>query len=124
MQLLLKRLLLALEALAWTAFFAFALTFLALRYWVLPNIEDHRARIGAAISQAAGLPVKIGALETDWAGLRPRLSISDVRVYDRDGREALVLPMVENVVSWRSLLFLDLRLHSFVIDRPKLEVVS
>lgn len=122
MQILLKRLLLALEALAWTAFFAFALTFLALRYWVLPNIEDHRARIVAAISQAAGLPVKIGALETDWAGLRPRLSISDVRVYDRDGREALVLPLVENVVSWRSLLFLDLRLHSFVIDRPKLEV--
>jgi len=122
MQILLKRLLLALEVLAWTAFFAFALTFLALRYWVLPNIEDRREQIVAAISRAVGLPVKIGALETDWAGLRPRLSISDVRVYDRNGREALVLPAVENVVSWRSILFLDLRLHSFVIDRPALAV--
>jgi len=122
MLILLKRLLLLLEALAWSAFFAFALTFLALRYWVLPNIEDHRERIVAAISQAVGLPVTIGALETDWAGLRPRLSISELRVYDRGGREALVLPMVENVVSWRSLVFMDLRLHSFLIDRPKLAV--
>ncbi len=122
MRILLKRLLLALEVLAWTAFFAFALTFLALRYWVLPNVEQRREDIVAAISQAVGLPVTIGALETDWAGLRPRLSISEVRVYDRGGREALVLPLVENVVSWRSLLFLDLRLHSFLIDGPKLEV--
>jgi len=122
MQILLKRFLLVLEALAWTAFFVFALTFLALRYWVLPNIEGQREHIVAAISQAVGLPVKIGALETDWAGLRPRLSISDVRVYDRGGREALVLPVVENVVSWRSLVFMDLRLHSFLIDGPKLEV--
>ncbi|MGQ0511723.1 MAG: YhdP family protein [Betaproteobacteria bacterium] len=122
MRIFLKRTLLALEMLAWTAFFAFALTFLALRYWVLPNIEGQRERIVAAISQAVGLPVTIGALETDWAGLRPRLSISDVRVYDRGGREALVLPVVENVVSWRSLMFMDLRLHSFLIDGPKLEV--
>ena len=122
MHIFLKRSLLALEVLAWTAFFAFALAFLVLRYWVLPNVEDHRERIVAAISQAVGLPVTIGALETDWAGLRPRLSISEVRVYDRGGREALVLPLVENVVSWRSLLFMDLRLHSFLIDGPKLAV--
>ncbi|MBM3354717.1 MAG: hypothetical protein FJY47_02625, partial [Betaproteobacteria bacterium] len=94
-----KRLLLALELLVWTGFFAFALAFIALRYWVLPNIESQRENIVAAISKAIGLPVKIGALETDWAGLRPRLLISDVRVYDRGGREALVLPGVENVVS-------------------------
>jgi xanthine/uracil/vitamin C permease (AzgA family) len=31
--------LLALEIVAWTGFFAFALTFLALRYWVLPEID-------------------------------------------------------------------------------------
>jgi len=118
----LKRLLLALELLVWTGFFAFALAFIALRYWVLPNIESQRENIVAAISKAIGLPVKIGALETDWAGLRPRLLISDVRVYDRGGREALVLPGVENVVSWDSLLFMDLRLQTFVIDRPKLSV--
>lgn len=118
----LRALLRALEVLAWAAFFAFALVFLALRYWLLPNVERYREDIVAAISRSIGLPVRIGALATDWQGLRPRLSISDVRVYDRDGREALVLPAVENVVSWRSLLALDLRLHSFVIEGPKLAV--
>ena len=102
-----KNLLRALEVLAWAAFFAFALVFLALRYWLLPNVERYREDIVAAISRSIGLPVKIGALATDWQGLRPRLSISEVRVYDRDGREALVLPTVENVVSWRSLFALN-----------------
>jgi uncharacterized protein (TIGR02099 family) len=118
----LRRLLRALEILAWAAFFAFAAVHLALRYWLLPNIENYRGDIVAKISHAVGLPVKIGAIATDWRGLRPRLSIADVRVYDAGGREALVLPAVENVIGWRSLFFGELRSHSFVIDRPKLEV--
>ena len=119
---LLRNLLRALEALAWTAFFAFAAVFLTLRYWVLPNVEQYRPEIVAAISRAIDLPVKIGTLTTDWQGLRPRLSISDVRIYDKDGREALVLPAVENVVAWRSFIVGGLRLHSFTIDGPKLAV--
>lgn len=117
-----RNLLRALEILAWAAFFAFAVVFLAVRYWVLPNVENYREDLVAEISRAVGLPVKIGALSTDWQGLRPRLSIADVRVYDSDGREALVLPAVENVVAWRSLFAGELRLHSFVIDGPKLAV--
>jgi len=118
----LRKLLRAVEVLAWAAFFAFATIFLALRYWLLPNVEQYRGEIVAAISGAIGLPVKIGALATDWQGLRPRLSISDVRVYDSDGREALVLPVVENVVAWRTLAARELRLHSFLIDAPKLAI--
>ena len=118
----LRNLLRALEILAWASFFAFAVVFLALRYWLLPNVENYRADIVAAISRSIGLPVKIGALSTDWQGLRPRLSIADLRVYDGNGREALVLPVVENVVAWRSLLVGELRLHSFLIDGPKLAV--
>src|SRR4029077_19019221 len=109
----LLRLLRVIEVLAWAAFFAFAVVFLALRYWVLPNVERYRGDIVAAISNSIGLEVRIGALATDWQGLRPRLAISDVRVYDRDGREALVLPSVENVVGWRSIAARELRLHSF-----------
>jgi uncharacterized protein (TIGR02099 family) len=112
----------ALELLAWTAFFVFAVVFLVVRYWLLPNVENYRAEIVAAIARSSGLAVKIGALSTDWQGLRPRVSIADVRVYDSNGREALVLPSVENVVAWRSLFVGELRLHSFVIDGPKLAV--
>lgn len=118
----LRNLVRALEILAWVSFFAFATVFLGLRYWLLPNIEDYRGDIVAKISRAIGLPVKIGAITTDWQGLRPRLSTADVRIYDSSGREALVLPAVENVIGWRSLFFGELRSHSFVIDRPKLAV--
>ncbi len=118
----LLRLLRVIEVLAWAAFFAFAVIFLAVRYWLLPNVEQYRGDIVAAISSSIGLQVKIGAIATDWQGLRPRLAISDVRIYDRDGREALVLPAVENVVAWRSLAARELRLHSFLIDGPKLTV--
>ena len=39
----------AIEVLAWAAFFAFAVIFLALRYWLLPNVEHYRGDIVAAI---------------------------------------------------------------------------
>ena len=117
-----KALLRALEVLAWASFFSFAAIFLSLRYWILPDIERYRGDIVAAISQAIGLEVEIGKLAGDWQGLHPRISIADVRVHDRDGRDALVLPLVENVISWRSLFVGGLRLRSFAIDGPKLTV--
>ncbi len=122
MPIAIRRLLLALEVLAWTVFFAFALLVLGLRYAVLPNIERWREEIVAEISRTTGLSVRIGAIETDWAGLRPKVSIADVRLYDREGREALVLPAVEHVLSWRSLGARELRLASFVVEAPRLTI--
>jgi uncharacterized protein YhdP len=54
-----KRLLRATEILAWAAFFAFAALVLALRYWVLPDIERYREDIVAAMSRGIGLPVRV-----------------------------------------------------------------
>jgi uncharacterized protein (TIGR02099 family) len=110
------------EVLAWCAFFALAAALLALRYWVLPHIERYRGDIVAAISRGVGLEVRVGRVEAGWQGLRPHISLSDVRIYDAAGREALVLPSVENIVSWRSLLARELRLHSLVIDSPRLGI--
>jgi uncharacterized protein (TIGR02099 family) len=110
------------EALAWTLFFVVASFAIGLRYWILPNVERYRTEIVDAISRAIGLPVEIGAIRADWPGLYPTLEIADLRIRDREGREALVLPGVESAVSWRSLLHRELRLHSFSIDRPQLTV--
>ncbi len=95
---------------------------LALRFWVLPDIERYREDIVAAASRGLGMQVRIGAIEAGWMGLRPRVSLSDVRIYDAQGREALVLPAVDNVIAWRSLLHAELRLHTVVIDSPRLAV--
>ena len=110
------------ETLAWTVLLLFAASVLALRYWILPNIETHRAAVVGAFSRGLGLPVRVGRIQADWQGLRPRISLSDVRVYDPDGREALVLPAVHTIVSWRSLLFAQLRMRSLIIDSPRLAV--
>jgi uncharacterized protein (TIGR02099 family) len=115
-----KRLLRAIEILAWALVFACAGLVLAVRFWVLPDIERYREDIVAAMSRGIGLPVRVGAIQASWLGLRPQIALSDVRIYDAEGREALVLPSIENVIAWRSVLAGELRLHRLVIDRPRL----
>jgi len=111
-----------LEWLAWGAFFAFAAVFLALRFWLLPQVERYREEVVAALTRAVGLPVAIGALSAEWDGLHPRLTLSQVRISDRSGREALVLPAIEPVVGWATLFTGELRLYSLTIDGPRLSV--
>ncbi len=112
----------ALEVIGWVAFFVFAAVFFALRYWLLPDIERYRADIVAEFSRSIGLPVKIGSIDAGWQGFRPQIRLNDVHILDREGRDALTLPSIDSVVSWRSLLFLDLRLHSISIDSLRLTV--
>jgi len=111
-----------LEGIAWAAFFVFAAVFLALRYWLLPDIGRYRDDIITVVSRSIGMPVKIDAIEADWLGFRPRITFKNVRIADREGREVLALPLIDNVVSWRTLMFLDLRLHSIEIEGPRLAV--
>src|SRR5437667_12732271 len=108
------------EMLAWATFFAFAAAVLGLRYGLLPQIERYRPEIVARVAATVGQPVTIGRIEAEWLGLRPQINLSDVRIYDAEGREALVLPAVENILSWRSLAHGQLRLHALRVDGPKL----
>lgn len=118
----LKLFLRSVELLLWAVFFVSATLFLALRYWVLPNVEQYRSHIVESISQAVGLPVTVERISADWRGLRPQLEFVNVRLFDASGRQALLLPSVVNVIAWRSLLFLDLRLHAFEVDDLRLAV--
>lgn len=117
-----QRLLRIAEFLGWAVFFVAAGVILVLRYWILPNVEHYRDDIVAAASRATGLAVQVDRISADWRGLRPRLELVNVRLYDARGREALLLPSVVNVIAWRSLVFFDLRLHSFEVEDLKLSV--
>src|SRR3954471_11930040 len=108
------------EVIAWTTFFTVAGAVLVLRYGFLPQIERLRPEIVARVAATVGRPVTIGRIEAEWLGLRPQINLSDVRIFDAEGREALVLPSVENILSWRSLAHGRLRLHALRIDGPKL----
>ena len=97
-----------------------ALAIIALRYWLLPGIEQYHDRITASLAGAIGSPVTIGKIEGDWQGLRPHLDFIDVRILDERGQPALVLKRIDGSVSWGSLLSAELRLASLEIDKPEL----
>jgi uncharacterized protein (TIGR02099 family) len=103
-------------------YFVAVVGMLALRFWVLPGVAGYKAEIAAAVSRAVGERVELGGVEAEWFGLHPRLELTDVRIFDRRGDEALVLPYVGVTVAWRSLVAGELRFRSIVLDRPDLSI--
>ena len=102
--------------------FLLAAAILALRYFVLPNIDAYRDDIAAMMSKGIGEKVSIGRIDATWHGLHPYLSLGDVRIHDRAGDVALHLPAIEASVGWRSLLAWELRFHSLAFDAPELKI--
>lgn len=103
-------------------YFGFALLVLALRYWVLPNIENYRGDIERGISAAVGLNVTISRIDTDWNGLRPHLSLHGFKLHDGADRPVLTFNTVETDLGWSSLLRWQLRLHRLEVHAPELTI--
>ena len=119
---LLRRLLRVAGLAVLTAYFGFAVVVLALRFWILPQIEEHPEFIAQAISRNIGQRVSIGSADSGWQGLRPYLALTELRLYDGDGRIALSLPSVSCTLSWDSLAFGALRFNSLSLDKPQLNI--
>ncbi len=98
------------------------LAWLVLQWAILPHIDDWRPRLEAEASKGLGAPLKIGAIHVQTGGWMPTLELSEVRLLDPSGREALHLPKVTAVLSARSLVSLQLRFEQLLIDGPQLEV--
>jgi uncharacterized protein (TIGR02099 family) len=109
--------LLGLVCLAW---FVVVLAWSALHIFIVPRIDDYREVVQHQASRAMGIRIEIGSLRVDGGWWVPWLEVSDVRLFDREGREALHLPRVLAAVSPRSLL--RGQLEQLTIDRPELEI--
>ena len=118
----LTRLFRVVEWLLWLAFFFVAIAFVLLRYAVLPNIDMYRPTIETALSRGVGAKVTIGHVEAGWDGLYPDLDLTDVRLFDNQGRQALLLPFVSLTVSWWSVPARELRLHVLEIMGADLDI--
>ena len=115
-----------LRALGWLALascFAFGFTLLALRYWLLPDIDGMRPRIEAIASSLLGAPVTIGRIDASWQGVNPALALQDVQIAKPGGGAALSLPRIEGTLSWTSLPAMQPRFWRLRIFSPELEVV-
>ena len=122
------RLLLWMVLAAWSLF---ALTWGALHLWIVPRIGEWRPDLERWASAAVGVPVKVGDLRAETQGsasaqagflfrLVPALELSDVRLFDPAGREALLLPKVRAAVSVTSLWRLGF--EQLLIQSPVLDV--
>lgn len=99
-----------------------ALAIIALRYYLLPDIEQYHEKITASLTSAIGSTVTIGKITGDWDGMRPRLNFSDVRILDKQQQPALAFSDINSSVSWMSLFSAELRLASLEIAHPELLV--
>ncbi len=103
-------------------YFLFAALVLALRYWILPNVTQYANAIERAVSRTLGERVAIGGISASWQGILPELDLTQVKIFDREGREALSLPAVEAVIAWRSVVFGVLHFRSLTLEQPNLEI--
>ena len=106
----------------WVIYFAFIALILALRYSILPNIQDYRADLEQFVSRSLGQPVSIGRVEASWDGINPDLTLIDVRVADAQGRPAFAFSRVETILSWWSVPRAQLQLRLLRIDEPTLNL--
>jgi uncharacterized protein (TIGR02099 family) len=119
---LLKRGLRTVGAFAFGLYILFIILILLLRYLVLPHVTNYRGDIERLASANLKTRVTIGAIAADWEGLRPRLSLNDVRVYDKRNDVAISLPQTEATLSWDSFLTFEIRLHRLEIDDANLDI--
>ena len=103
-------------------YFGFAAVVLALRFWILPEIEEHPEAVAEIISRNIGQRISIGSADSGWQRLRPYLALTDVRLYDTDGKVALSLPSVSCTLAWDSIAFGTLRFDSLSLDKPQLAI--
>lgn len=90
-------------------------------HWIIvPRIADFRPALEAQATKAIGVPVRIGALTTHSNGLIPSLELTQVKLFDAQGRVALLLPRVVVAMSPRSLWRLGF--EQLYIDQPELDV--
>ena len=92
----------------------------SLHWIIVPRIGDFRPQLESRASQALGVTVKIGAIIAHSEGFIPSVELSDVRLFDAAGREALHLPRLLAALSPQSLW--NFGFEQLYIERPQLDI--
>lgn len=98
----------------------FVLAWGALHGLIVPRIGDLRPTLENRLTSMLGVPVRIGAITAQSNALAPSFELTDVRLKDTLGRDALVLQKMVATVSPRSML--QLGFEQLVIEQPTLDV--
>jgi uncharacterized protein (TIGR02099 family) len=106
----------------WLIIIVLASSVLALRYLVLPHVNDYKDKIALNVSEGVGQKITIGHINAGWDGLNPHLTLRKVELYDKQNRPALSLDNIETSLSWLSIPLLEPRLSLLTINQPELTV--
>ncbi len=85
-----------------SAWITVALVWGGLHFLIVPRIGELRPWLEQQASKTLGVTVHIGAITARSNGLIPSVELSDIRLLDAQGREALRLPSVLTALSPRS----------------------
>jgi uncharacterized protein (TIGR02099 family) len=94
---------------------------LGFKFLVMPNLDHFKPMITGAASRALGVPVTLGALEADWVGINPRITLRNFAIQADQGTP-LLLPVARVEWSWFSLALLEPRLAALTLEQPRLAV--
>ena len=108
---------LGLVVLAWVAVL---IAWSALHVFIVPRIADYREVLQQQASRAMGVRLEIGGIQAQGGWWVPWFEVNDVRLFDREGREALRLPRVLAAVSPLSLV--RGKFEQLDIEQPELEI--
>ena len=102
------------------AWFVVLMAWSALHVFIVPRIGDYRESLQQQATRALGLKVELGAVNVQGGWWVPWLELQDIRLFDKEGREALRLPRVMAAVSPLSVL--RGRFEQLAVDQPELEI--
>tara|TARA_E500000331_G_scaffold334601_1_gene359948 strand:+ start:22553 stop:26257 length:3705 start_codon:yes stop_codon:yes gene_type:complete len=94
----------------------------SIRFYLIPNIDNHREWISQRLSDSAQQTVRLGAIEAHWRGLHPNLTFYDVDVSDKQGDSFFELDRLEVRVSTMALLWGDIDLLKIKLFSPSLAI--
>lgn len=102
---------------AWVVFFAI---WGALHWIIVPRIGEFRPMLESRASTLLGVPVRIKSITANSTGVIPSFELTEVQLFDAQGRVALRLPRVLASLSPQSIAHLGF--EQLYIDQPELDI--
>lgn len=120
--LILRRLLRFILWLGLGVYFVAAFSYLGMRYWVAPRIDEWRPYIAEQFSQRFGVEISAGHLDLSWSRGGPAFLMQDVQLRDRSGGRVLMVPRIQGSLSWTGLWRGELSFRDLELDGLELAV--
>lgn len=102
-----------------------ALLVLAIRFVVLPHVDDYREELFAALSRSAGIKITASKLSPAWESLHPAVEIEGLEIHAPEGEASargLLIPKARGEFSWTSLARLTPIFHRLIIEAPEVHI--